>query len=174
MSRRSGSFEVGSSERSLKFSGPRQGSGGDDLKKQEIAEKYALAIPGRDIPALGELMHEDIVGRFPQSGEVIRGRNNYLSMLSNYPGLPDVAISSVKGDARTASVPSSMPFGPPTITVFGGDQFIVEGSATYPNGETFNVVSILRLHEQQVIEETTYFATPFEAPEWRREYVELE
>lgn len=144
------------------------------MSKQDIAERYARAIQERDLESLGQLMHEDIVARFPQSGETIRGRSNYFAMLQNYPGLPEATIGAVTGDAKTASLPSSMPFGPPTITVFGGDRFIVEGSAQYPNGDVFHIITVLTLKDQRVIDETAYFAAPFEAPEWRRGYVELE
>ena len=144
------------------------------MSQQEIAERYARAIQARDVDALGELMDEDIVSRIPQSGETIRGRSNYLEMLTSYPGLPESELGSAHGNERTAVIPSSVPFGLPTVTVFGGDQFIIEGASTYPNGETFHVVSILRVEGQKVVKETAYFAAPFEAPEWRRHLVELD
>lgn len=144
------------------------------MSQHAIAEKFARAIQERDLDALGELMHEDIVSRLPQSGETIHGRSNYLAMLSNYPGLPDVLVSSITGDDKAAVISSSTPFAPPTVTVFGGDRFIVEGRATYSNGETFHSISVLRVQGQFVIEETAYFAPPFEAPEWRRGYVDVD
>ncbi len=144
------------------------------MNKRQIVEAFAQAVAEFDIPRVGELMHPDIISRFPQSGETIRGRENYMAMLANYPGAPKAEISSVKGDAKTAMVPSSMPFAKPTVTVFGGDQFIVEGVATYPNGEMFNIILVLRLQGQQVIEETAYFATAFDPPEWRRSFVEVQ
>lgn len=144
------------------------------MSQQDIAQRYAKAIQARDMDALGELMHEDIVSRIPQSGETIRGRSNYMEMLKSYPGLPESEMGPVQGNERTAVIPSSVPFGLPTVTVFGGDQFIIEGASKYPNGETFHIVSILRVEGQKVIEETAYFAAPFEAPEWRRHLVELD
>lgn len=119
-------------------------------------------------------MHGDIVARFPQSGETIHGRD-YVEMLNNYPDLPEAEVSlQVSGDERTAVIPSSMPFTPPTVTVFGGDRFIIEGASTYPDGNTFHVVALLRMQGQKVIEETSYFAAPFDPPEWRRSWVELD
>jgi ketosteroid isomerase-like protein len=137
-----------------------------------IVERYLSAYAVRDLAAARELQHPDIVARYPQSGETFRGRDNYMSMQESYPGLPEAKASAVTGESNTIVLPSSLPFGKPTVTVFGGDQFVVEGVATYPNGEVFNVVMILRLQGGKVIEETTYFAAPFEAPEWRRPYVE--
>jgi hypothetical protein len=36
----------------------------------------------------------------------------------------------------------------------------------------FHVAVIIKIREGIIAEETTYFAAPFEAPEWRRPYVE--
>ena len=143
------------------------------MDKRQIVEAFANAIREFDIQRVGELMHPDIVSPFPQSGETIRGRDNYLAVLANYPGAPQTDISSVKGDAKTAMVAPTMPFAKPTVTVFGGDQFVVEGVSTYPNGETFNIILVLRVQGQHVIEETAYFATAFDPPEWRRSFVEV-
>ena len=69
-------------------------------------------------------------------------------------------------------MPSPQPLLPPTVTVFGGDQFVVEGVLVYPDGAVFNFIGVVRLQGSLVIEDTQYFAAPFNAPEWRREYVE--
>ena len=144
------------------------------MSQEQIAQSYARAIQDQDFETLGSLMHPDIVARFPQSGETIRGRDNYVTMLESYPDLPEAVMSQVSGNERTAVVPSSVPFSPPTVTVFGGDRFIVEGASTYPDGATFHVVAILHLQGQQVIEETSYYAAPFDPPEWRQAWVELD
>jgi ketosteroid isomerase-like protein len=143
------------------------------MDKHEIVRRYARALETRNVEASSELMHPDIVARYPQSGEVIRGRDNYLGMLRAYPNdLPDATVMSVTGSSKTAIVPSTTPFSQPTVTVFGGDQFVVEGVATYPDGSVYNVVWILELRDGMVAEETSYYAEPFPAPDWRRPYVE--
>ena len=144
------------------------------MSKEQIAERYAKALADRDLETQRDLMHPDIVARYPQSGEVIRGRDNYLTMLANYPqGLPGGEVTSVKGEPRTTVVSPYLPMMTPTVTVYGGDDFILEGIATYSDGSVFNVVVIIRLQGHQVIEEVSYFAAPFDPPEWRREYVEV-
>jgi hypothetical protein len=137
-----------------------------------IVEQYLKALEASDIAATRELQHPQIVARYPQSGETFRGRDNYMTMQENYPGLPSAKTSVVFGERSTIVLPSSLPFAKPIVTVFGGDLFVVEGVATYPDGEIFNVVMILRLQGGKVIEETIYFAAPFDAPEWRRPYVD--
>ncbi|HXJ65932.1 MAG TPA: hypothetical protein VNN79_19410, partial [Actinomycetota bacterium] len=56
--------------------------------------------------------------------------------------------------------------------VGGGDTFTVEAVGTYPGGATYHVVAILELRDGKVFRGRTYFAAPFEAPEWRAPYVE--
>jgi hypothetical protein len=130
------------------------------------------AIQARDLQRQGELVHPEIVVRYPQSGETFRGAENYLNMLADYPlGLPEGEMTSLHGESSTAIMPSPLPHLRPTITVFGGDQYVVEGRVQYPEGE-YLVVALLRLQGGLVREETWYFASPFDPPEWRQPYVE--
>lgn len=119
-------------------------------------------------------MHPDIVVRYPQSGEVIRGKERYVGMLSAYPGeTPEVELEPVRGGEETVEVSSPLPFGLPTITVVGGGNlFFVEAIARYPDGSVFNTASLIKVQDRLVIVEISYFAAPFEAPAWRRPFVE--
>ena len=119
-------------------------------------------------------MHPDVVVRYPQSGETFKGRDNYLGMLANYPGLPEGDVKSVKGDSTTGILNPTLPMMAPKIVVFGGDDYILEAVATYPDGGVYNVVVIIRLHGGLVFDETDYYAAPFEAPEWRRPYTDVD
>lgn len=47
-----------------------------------------------------------------------------------------------------------------------------DGTVTYPDGSTWFYVVLLEIHDRKVYRETEYFAAPFEAPAWRRPYVE--
>ncbi|MGA7096591.1 MAG: nuclear transport factor 2 family protein [Acidimicrobiia bacterium] len=143
------------------------------MDKHQVIERYARAATEHDLETTARLLHPDVVVRYPQSGEIFRGRDNYLKMLSEYPtGLPEGQISAIKGEGTTALLPSTMPFASSTITVFGGDQFVIEGLARYADGKKFNTVFLLRLQGGLVIEESDYFAEPFDAPEWRRPFVD--
>ncbi len=142
------------------------------MDNRDVVDLYLKAVGSGDLDAVREMQHPDIVGRYPQSGEVFRGRDKYMDMQVEYPGLPHAEASNVIGQDNVVLMPAFLPFGHPTVTVFGGDRFVVEGVATYPNGEVYNMVLILRLQSGKVIEETVYFAAPFDAPEWRRQYAD--
>jgi ketosteroid isomerase-like protein len=144
------------------------------VDNRRVVERYAEAVHTRDLEALEGLMHPEIMVRYPQSGEVIRGRDHYCAMLANYPwSLPDADLATLRGAPETVHVASPLPFGMPTITVVGSDDtFVLEGTARYPNGSVFLTVWIIGMRDGKIAEETAYYAAPFEAPEWRHPYVE--
>ena len=144
------------------------------MSNRQIVERYWTAFVTGDLDTLERLVHTDIVVTYPQSGEVIRGRENLMATIRNYPvALPEGSDAKLEGTAETASVSSPLLFGIPVITVVAGsDVFVGEAVYTYANGDVFNVAVIVKIREGMIAEETTYFAAPFEAPEWRSQWVE--
>jgi SnoaL-like domain len=140
---------------------------------QRICERYVDAMRERDLDSQYALMHPDVVATYPQSGEVFRGRDNYIEMLRNYPqGLPEGQVVSIKGESHTSVQYSPLPMTTPTITVYGGDDYVLEGVATYADGSVYNLVVLLHFQGGLVKEETSYFAAPFDAPAWRSPYTD--
>ena len=127
-----------------------------------IVEQYLLAMSKNDIEAQERLLSDDFVEEYPQSGERIRGKDNRRGIIENYPG------GTPKETSSTGPAPKA-----PTITG-AGDQFTVTGQITYPNGETWQLVSLVELSDGKINRITDYFAAPFEAPAWRTPYVEKE
>lgn len=145
------------------------------MSNREVAERYAEVFASNDIEALEDLIHPEIVVHYPQSGEVIRGRENLMSIVRNFPGLPDQAEVDLTIEQRQVAIPSAFPFGRPTITSIGeSDRFIGQMISKYPDESVYHVVMILRIRDGMIAEETSYFGATFEAPEWRREWVEIE
>jgi ketosteroid isomerase-like protein len=144
------------------------------MGNRQVAEQWARAMRDRDAVALTELVHPDIVVSYPQSGEIIRGQDNLLAIASNYPtGLPETDLSELHGTEESVQVTSPLPFGIPTITVAGGgDTFVLEGVAQYPDGGVFHVAMIVQVRDGRIARETSYFAPPFDPPEWRAPFVE--
>ena len=140
------------------------------MDTQKICERYLDAVSKRDLEAQQTLLHPDVVASYPQSGEVFRGRDNYLEMLRNFPGLPTGHVISIHGESHTAVQYPALPMLSPTVTVYGGDDFVVEAEGTYPDGSDYYLVALLHLEQGLIKEETWYFAAAFDAPEWRRPY----
>lgn len=145
------------------------------MDNRGVIERLAECVVHKDLEAVAALLHPDVVVKFPQSGEVFRGKDNYLAMLASYPhGLPDAEVAEERGGQQTVHVSSPIPFGMPTITVTeSGDTFILEGDVgPYPDGVVYKFVGVGVLRDGLLIEETDYFAAPFEAPEWRHPFSE--
>ena len=142
------------------------------MDTQKICERYMAVSTARDFDAQYELLHPDVVASYPQSGEVFRGRDNYIAMLRNYPGLPEGHLIALRGDTHTSVQYPTLPMLSPTITVYGGDDFVIESEGAYPDGSVYFFIALLHLHQGLVQQETWYFAAPFEAAEWRRPYAD--
>ena len=56
--------------------------------------------------------------------------------------------------------------------VGSGDFWWSEWRVTYPDGGVYLVVELLELRDGLVYRETVYWASPFEAPDWRAPWVE--
>ena len=137
---------------------------------RSVAEKYCRALPA-DFDVLASLQHPEFVQEFPQSGETIRGSDNFRKVHENYPGgSPGNEVRRVTGTEDRWTVA-------PTFTLVRltgvGDTFTAESSASYPDGSQYQVVTILEIRDAKVFRARTYFAPEFEPPGWRAEWVEL-
>jgi hypothetical protein len=88
----------------------------------------------------------------PQSGERFRGRENMRSFQEAHPTPP----SSLW--VRRVLVKEGL--------------WVVEGVIDYSDGRVFDVVVISELHDGKMWRDRWYFAEPFEAPDWRSQWVE--
>jgi len=137
---------------------------------REIVEQYMQAIP-RDWDTVRVLQHPDFVAEYPQSGEVIRGRDNFRAANERYSQVQTETRRVTGTEDRWILSPGLWSL-TPTRIVGAGDTFTVEALATYPGGDSYHVVAILELRDGKVVRGRTYFAAPFEAPAWRAPYAE--
>ena len=139
--------------------------------RREIVERYAAASARLDLEAQAALRHPDWAVDWPQSGERVRGSGHFAKIVENYPGgSPTVEVSRIVGsEDRWVLTPGNT-----VLRVEGsGDFWWGEWTLVYPDGEMYSVVSLMELRDGLVYRERVYWAPPFEAPEWRRPFVEL-
>jgi hypothetical protein len=98
-----------------------------------------------------EMRHEDYVMDMPQSGERLRGRDKMRQFQEAYPAPPTIQLRRV---------------------VVREGLWVIEGVNDYGEGQVFAVVLILELKDGKMWRDTRYYAEPFEAPEWRTQWVE--
>jgi len=143
-----------------------------------IVERYAAATAANDSALMRECLAPDYVGRYPQSGEVIRGIENRLAIGENFPGQEERKLSSTFGEIRGSDdqfVPTpSWPAWTIVHLTGSNDEFTVTGTVNYPNGETWHGVMLITVRGGKVWRETAYFGPPFEPAAWREPFVERE
>jgi hypothetical protein len=143
-----------------------------------IVERYAAALAANDSAMMRECLAPDYVGRYPQSGELIRGVENRLAIGENFPGQEEAKLGGTIREIRgrddefvsTASFPAW------TIVHLTGsnDEFTLTGTVNYPNGETWHAILLITVRGGKVWRETDYFAPSFEPAAWREPFVERE
>lgn len=144
------------------------------MGNRAAVERFAVALAANDFDAQDALLHDDYVGRYPQSGEIIRGRVNRRQIMENYPGTRRGITAS---SDRIVGSDDEFVTGPSWNVVHlsgSGDDMSLMGRITYPNGETWHTALFLRMREGRIWREVAYFGPPFDPPAWRASWVELE
>jgi hypothetical protein len=121
-----------------------------EQQNRDTLERYFQALEQQDLDAMEELLHDDYVEEYPQSGERIRGKDNWRKMAENYPGLPSLIDHSYK---------------------ISGDLAVIELTVDY-GGSRMHACEVVEFEEGKVKRRRAYFGEPFEAPEWRAQWVE--
>ena len=121
-----------------------------EQQNRDALERYFKAFERRDLDAFAELFHDDYVEEYPQSGERIRGKQNARAVNENYPGLPSLINRSYN---------------------ISGDLGVMELTLEY-DGDRVHACEIVEFEEGKIKRARTYFAEPFEAPQWRAQWVE--
>jgi hypothetical protein len=123
---------------------------------QEEQNRSALnahwnASAAGDTNAEHDIYDDDAICDYPQSGERILGRNNLQALRSHHPGKPSgFEVKRILGS---------------------GDLWVTEYTITYQGRSVFTV-SIMEFRNGKVLHETQYFGDPFEAPAWRKQWVQ--
>jgi ketosteroid isomerase-like protein len=121
-----------------------------EQENRDAVERYFQAFERQDLDAMEKLLHEDYVEEYPQSGERIRGKQNWRSVTENYPGLPNMTDHSY---------------------VLSGDLGVLKMTLEY-DGNRIYACEIIDLEDGKIKRARAYFAEPFDAPDWRSQWVE--
>ncbi len=122
---------------------------------EEMDEQQARHFLTELLPKLSpeeeyEIRHEDYVMEMPQSGERIRGREKMREFQEAYPNPPTM-------DLRRVLVRDGL--------------WVVELVSDY-GGQIYYPVLIIELRDGKMWRDRRYYAEPFEAPDWRSQWVE--
>ena len=122
-----------------------------DTNLQVVANFWA-AMQANDFRAAGEILHDDYVLDWPQSGERIRARDNFVAVNEHYPAA-----------------------GPWRFTVHriiaDEDEVATEVSVT-DGVVNARVITFSTIRDGRIARQTEYWPDPFEAAAWRARWVE--
>jgi hypothetical protein len=118
---------------------------------QEALNLHWRASAAGDVNVEHDIYADDVLCEYPQSGERILGRANLQALRSHHPGKPSgFNVRRITGS---------------------GEIWVTEYTINYQGRSAFTV-SIMEFRDGKVAHETQYFADPFEAPQWRRQWVQ--
>jgi ketosteroid isomerase-like protein len=121
-----------------------------DEPNRLAVERAWTAFQTGDLDPYEDLLADDCVQEWPQSGEVVRGKANIVAVNRNYPGFPNTKPRELRG---------------------AGDLWVAEAELDY-HGRRVNYCSIWELRDGKIVRETDYFGDPFDPPQWRARWVE--
>ena len=123
------------------------------MNKQEnlqLVEHFWQAFDRLDFEAASELLHDDYVCVWPQTGERIRGRSNFIAVNKRYPQEWQVTIMRL---------------------LVSDDQITSEVKLTYRDEMVF-AISFFEFRDGKIVRETDYWPEPYDPPTWRAPWVE--
>lgn len=123
---------------------------GNDSK--QVVQQFWEAMQDNDFRRAGEYLHDEYVLEWPQSGERIRGRANFVAVNENYPaaGRWNFTIHRLIAE---------------------GDDVATETSVT-DGAVTGRAITFSTVREGKIVRQTEYWPDSFEPAAWRAEWVE--
>jgi SnoaL-like domain len=122
-----------------------------DEQIRAALDAHWQASAAGDANAEHAIYADEAVCDYPQSGERIVGRRNLQALRTHHPGKPSgFQIKRILGQ---------------------GELWVTEYTIRYQDRLAYTV-SIMEFRDGKVVHETQYFADPFEAPAWRKQWVQ--
>lgn len=124
----------------------------DRDENRRMVERFWEAMQTNDFRAAGELLHDDYVQEWPQSGERIHGRENFAAINENYPahGRWNFTVHKIVAD----------------------DSEVVTDVSITDGTQTARAITFSEVRDGKIVRQTEFFPDPYEAPEWRSRWVE--
>ena len=119
---------------------------------KEVIQGFWTAMQSNDFKSAGEWLHDDYVLEWPQSGERIRGRTNFVAINEKYPahGRWKFRIHRMVAEGNQV------------VTDVGVTDGVINA----------RVITFSTVRDEKIVHQTEFWPDPFEAPAWRAEWVE--
>ena len=122
------------------------------MNEKRIIEAFWAAMETNDFYAAAQHLHDDFILEWPQSGERIRGRDNFAELNTAYPaaGIWRFWINQVVAD----------------------DDVVVTDVSVTDGKRTDRVITFSTIRDGKIWKQVEFWPEPFEAPGWRTQWVE--
>jgi len=122
------------------------------MNNKQIVENFWLTMATNDFYASAGLLHDDYILEWPQSGERIRGRDDFAAINTNYPA---------GGKWRF------------TIHQIVSEADVVVSDVTATDGKMIGrVITFSTIRDGKIWKQVEFWPDPFEAPAWRAQWIE--
>ena len=120
--------------------------------QRAVVERFWAAMAANDFRAAAAILHDDYVPEWPQSGERVRGRDNFVAVNEHYPAAGPWRI---------------------TLRRIVADQGAVATEAEVSDGvRRDRAITFSELREGRIVRQVEYWPDPMEAAAWRARWVE--
>lgn len=120
------------------------------MTPQELVEALWERFSRLEFAAVAPLLHDDFICEWPQSRERIRGREHYITINQHYPGQWQIEIE------RLAVTPT---------------QVVSQLKLTFEDKVDY-AVAFFEFKDGLIVKEVDFWASPYPAPDWRKQWVE--
>ena len=122
------------------------------MDSKQLIEAFWKRMESNDFYAVADLLHDEFTLEWQQSGELIRGRENFAKINTAYPanGKWRFNINSIVAE---------------------GDIVVTDVSVT--DGVVKDrVITFSTIRDEKIWKQVEFWPEPFTAPEWRAQWVE--
>jgi len=122
------------------------------MNNKQIIENFWASMAANDFYATAQLLHDEYLLEWPQSGERIHGRDNFAAINTNYPA---------KGKWQF------------TINHIVAEGDVVVTDVTVTDGKTIGrAITFSTLRDGKIWRQVEFWPDAFEAPAWRAKWIE--
>jgi ketosteroid isomerase-like protein len=123
-----------------------------DVTPRAVVTRFWEAMGTNDFAAAAQWLHDDFVLDWPQSGERVRGRDNFAALNTHYPAAGRWVFTL-------------------TRLITEGDQVVTDVSVT-DGAVQARAVTFSTVRGGKIWRQVEYWPDPFVAAEWRTPWVE--
>lgn len=122
------------------------------MNNKQLLENFWATMATNDFYAASQLLHDDYILEWPQSGERIRGQENFAAINTFYPseGKWEFTINHILAEGE-----------------------LVTTDVSVTNGKLKDrVITFSTIRDEKIWKQVEFWPEIFVAPEWRKQWVE--